>query len=53
MIRWSKILSAQMRVAVGRFDFKHAVSQLQNGNVKRAAAQSNTAIFSSFFLSRP
>jgi len=34
-----EILSAQMRVAVGRFDFKHAVSQLQNGNVKRAAAQ--------------
>ena len=34
-----EILAAQVRVAVGRFHFKHAVAQLQNGNVECSSAQ--------------
>ena len=34
-----EIFAAQERVAVGGFDFKHAVADFQNGDVERAAAQ--------------
>ena len=33
------VVTAEMRVAVRGFDFKHAVADFQNGNIKRAAAQ--------------
>ena len=34
-----KIVAAQKGVAVGRFDLKHAVADLQDGDVKRSATQ--------------
>src|SRR6266566_5144886 len=33
------VIAAQMRVAVGRFDFENAIADFENGNVERAATQ--------------
>ncbi len=45
-----EVLAAQVRVAVGRFYFKHAVAQLQNRHVKGAAAKVKDDDFFFFFL---
>ena len=34
-----EIIAAQVRIAVGRFHFEHAVAQLQDRNIERTAAQ--------------
>ena len=39
MMRVVPIVTAEVRVAVGRFHFENAVANFQNGNVERAAAQ--------------
>ena len=39
MMRLVEIFAAEERIAVGRFDFEHAVADFQNGNVEGAAAQ--------------
>ena len=40
-----EIFPAQMRVAVGGFDFEHAVAKFQNRNIKCAAAQIKNGYF--------
>ena len=39
MIAIIPIVAAQVRVAVGRFDFENAIADFQNRNIERAAAQ--------------
>src|SRR4030043_1705853 len=34
-----KVISAEMGIPVGRFDFKDAVTQLKNGNIKSSATE--------------
>jgi len=37
--RLVEVVTAQMRVAVGRLDFKNAVAELEDGNIERTPAQ--------------
>ena len=39
MMRVVPVVTAEVRVAVGGLDFKHAVADFQHGNIERAAAQ--------------
>jgi hypothetical protein len=47
------VVTAEMRVAVGGFDFKDAVADFETEISNVPPPKSYTAIFSSFFLSRP
>ena len=49
-----EIIAAQVRIAVGRFHFEHAVAQLQDRNIERTAAQVEDSDFHVIaFLSKP
>jgi hypothetical protein len=47
------VVAAEVGVAVGGLHLEHAVADLEDETSKVPPPRSNTAIFSSFFLSRP